>query len=831
MQGLSSSEWFHAAEEGDVPTLEAGLGAHGRSQNESGLTALMLAAKSGQLDAVYVLAPAETNLQSNTGEYAIEYAIDADHVSVVEALFPLECIQCDASEHDLLMRALSSHALLSAPKIVALGDYGATDANRAAFMYACELGRLDVVEGMLAIEGGPDVIQDAIARAQELGRTEVVQILEAHFLALFGDSAAGSKSNVSVPERAAPDFQPPAADENYFTASLSSEGLAQPRVLLMDYDQLLSSKDKEIQRLQLLLIHGAGTGISSGLFASTRERLMPALSRGEERSELQVDDLERVLSPPDPDAPSLEEHKVLTDAQNSLLTDHAAHDAEYNRVKEELVKVYLENDHLKRVLERKGIDPDGPQDEKPGFDLGVMVGDAAPSVTELMEKIDELQEAVSTKSHQLSTATRLLDEANSLVSEKTTTIEALSLELDNLRTELYALQSADDRVGRLPDVVYVPSELDPPIHSSAIGTLQASEPECSEPPGGSRASSKLHELSVSEPPGSPPKTLPKYTAPAHAPASTLPVSTATIAIQTLDLIQILPAPPLESVHPVSIETSARIVPESPPSSSARANLDIDREVVQAIVDSEHIEKVRELKEEVRSLEKQLNELELTSSVEIDRLKKENAALRATSTAEPEKDIKTLKQLEKAQDALGAAQKKIRELIDEVTELKSLRTVSRHIALVEESKREIEIYRKRLNNVKTEAMDLRQRLEDNGIAHSDIPTGESIPVNIKAMSFDQSLEQTRTKLAHLLQTVGLSQRESEAPPAAEPTPKPEPKSRFPFLVSPLDSSKGIVGHTEPVTRSLVETRPLQLEVCDDVSGSVSVLSSSRYLHAK
>ncbi|TNJ27104.1 Ankyrin repeat protein 1 [Giardia muris] len=70
--------WFEAARRGDVVTLQSLVGAHAGSVDESGCTALMLAAQASQLEAVKALITREAGKVSKDGDTALSFAIAAN---------------------------------------------------------------------------------------------------------------------------------------------------------------------------------------------------------------------------------------------------------------------------------------------------------------------------------------------------------------------------------------------------------------------------------------------------------------------------------------------------------------------------------------------------------------------------------------------------------------------------------------------------------------------------------------------------------------------------------------------------------------------------------
>lgn len=170
---------MEAARKGDMAALRQNMRQQARLKDNLGVTALMYAAQAGRYEAVSLLAEYEAGMQDWRGKTALITAIQNGHAEVARLLVPYEAGLRDTDGATALMSAASMGFSGLIQELLEKELKCVDDNGKTALMYAAESNQVDAVKILLKHEAG---IRDASGQTAMMyatvsGNISVIELL------------------------------------------------------------------------------------------------------------------------------------------------------------------------------------------------------------------------------------------------------------------------------------------------------------------------------------------------------------------------------------------------------------------------------------------------------------------------------------------------------------------------------------------------------------------------------------------------------------------------------------------------------------------------------
>lgn len=180
MEIFNIQGWFQAAREGNVALLSDHVKSCANLQDDKGNTALMYAVKSGNMQAVELLATIEAGKSNGDGKSAIVLAIEQDFCPACMHLFELESRIALPNNRTLLMVSAEASAIECTRFLASYYDNEVDAFGKTALEYAAASGSAEAIQILLnrSTRFGVKELASAIATARATHHEDLSDLLQ-----------------------------------------------------------------------------------------------------------------------------------------------------------------------------------------------------------------------------------------------------------------------------------------------------------------------------------------------------------------------------------------------------------------------------------------------------------------------------------------------------------------------------------------------------------------------------------------------------------------------------------------------------------------------------
>lgn len=259
MQLASVDDWFRAVSNREYRLVSTNLFQYKQSRDSKGETALMWAARHGDLELVHILAPAEHAMVNSEGYTSIMLAAAGNYYEICKVLAPFEARDTLPDGRTALMLAAEAGSLESVQVLARYNRFSFDKRGRTALTIAAENNRVDCAAELLDGVHGRYCYDSRMALiiAAEKHYEDLAKLL-ADYISEAQPSLLQENTNVSDKD----DTNLLAMDTSNIVVDVQSD-FAELRKLLKLYKEEAAAKDLALLNMNSLLVEADTTDARS----------------------------------------------------------------------------------------------------------------------------------------------------------------------------------------------------------------------------------------------------------------------------------------------------------------------------------------------------------------------------------------------------------------------------------------------------------------------------------------------------------------------------------------------------------------------------------------